>query len=121
MIKEKRNLLFISINVLLVLVVGLILGFCLPIAQDGSLLLSFILMLITLLTPSLLFLTTKDATSPVSIASIIFIVGNLVTLIVFMCMVRDIKVVGITEAAILGAYLIVMLICVACLPEKKEA
>lgn len=116
--KSKKNLLFVIINILLVAVVGVILGICLPLASNNAMLLSYCLLLVTLLCPMLVYFTVKNATSPIGIASLVFLVGNIATLIVFMFNVKEIKVVGITEAAIVGAYLAIMLVCIACLKKK---
>ncbi len=118
----NRKLLFVIINILLVGIVGLICGLTMPIGSSNTLLVSFILLLVTLCVPSALFLTLKDATGGVGITSIIFGVGNLVALIVFMSMHAsiDVKVVAITEGAFVGAFLIIMLICIAAAPKKSE-
>ena len=118
----NRKLIFVLINVLLVAVVGLILGFTLPLSGNNGLILSFVLLLVTLCIPTFLFLFVKDAASGFGIISIIFTVLNLAALIVFMCLNNkvDMKIIGITEASVIGAYLVSILVCIAMLPKKEN-
>jgi len=117
--KSKRNLVFIVINVLLVAVIGVVLGICLPISTSPAAILSLTMLLVTLACPTFLFLFCKNANSPIGIASILVLVGNLVTTAVFLFTVDEIKIVAITEAAIVGAYLVAVLISLACTAKKE--
>ena len=119
---NKNKVAFLCLNVVLIAVVGLILGFCAPVTRSNSLLICYIALLVTLLAPSLIYLLVKDATSPMGIISILFAVGNVAILIVFMCMHTTIspEAVAITEGSIVGLFLVASMIVLACSNKPKE-
>jgi len=119
----KRKALFIVTNILLVLVIGLIIGFTI-IAKETSFngrVLGFILLLITLCAPTFIFLAGQPMNSPINVGTLLFVVGNAIANVCFMIFVPELNVLAITEAIIIGVYLIYMMIVIALLGKEKKA
>lgn len=116
----KRICLFGIVNALLIGIVGLLIGlFCQNLFQTGVGIAAFIMLLVSLALPILILLTKNYGQGLVIILSLLM-VAELVMNIVFMVKPNvDGKVFAITQASVVGAFLIATL-CLIAFQDKKE-
>ena len=118
----KRTGLFILANVALVLVVGLIVGLTIVSKETGftGRVLGFILLLITLCSPTIIFLAKQPMNSPLNVGSLLFTVTNVVANSVFMALSPELNVIAIAEAIIIGVYIVFLMIVIALSSKGKK-
>lgn len=112
----KKKILFLVINTLLVIVVGLAFGLTCgeSIFVNGAGISAFTLLLVTLIMPSLLYFFESKISFGGKICTLIFITFNLINCIVFMCKPAfGIKAFWITEAIIICLFLVALLVILA--------
>lgn len=115
----KKKMLFVVINALLVLVVGLLLGLTVINGRSfDGVVLGYILLLVTLCAPTIVFFANQPMNSPLNVGSLLFIVVNVAANVVFMCINPALNAIAITEASICGVFLVYLLILVGM--SKKE-
>ncbi len=112
----KKKSLFIVVNALLVAVIGIIFGLTCGeyLFVNGAGISAFVLLLITLCIPSLLYLYGPRMTVGGRICTLIFILLELTLSIVFMCKPAfGIKAFWITEAIVVALFLAALLVILA--------
>ena len=112
----KKNLLFSLIDIVLVAAFGLIFGLVggKDLFANSTSLSAYIFLLVTLLLPLPVFFLSKKMVFGGLVSSIMFIVGELIVDLMFVCK-PDFGFVPfwICQACLIGAYLVVLLIIVA--------
>lgn len=118
----KTRTLFMLINALLVLVVGLVFGIALGsyIWNDGACISAFIVLLLTLCLPSVIYLVGKNMTTGGRVISIVFMLFELATCIVFLTKPSiGVNAFWIAEAIVIGVYLAGLLAIIALFHSDK--
>lgn len=116
----NKKYLFAVTNALLVGIVGLLVGlFCKDIFATGTGVVSFVCLLIALCIPSVVYFLASKAGSPSVIICLLLMFAELGINIAFMVKPVDGKICAITQAAVVGAFLIATLVFIA-VGDKKE-
>jgi len=118
----NKKCLFGITNALLVGIVGLLVGlFCQSIFTTGVGVCAFVLLLVALCLPSVIYMLADKIGQAGLILSVLLIFAEVVINIVFMAKpATDGKIVAIVQASVIGAILIAMLITIAVTPKKAE-
>lgn len=116
----KQKLLIVLANMVVIAVVaGLSLAFL--DLSNGVRVASLVILIVTLLIPSVASLLIKKFDSPEAIVTIILIVANLIaSLIMLFTPVLDSKPLIITESIIGGLYITILLLCIALKPKEDK-
>ena len=114
-----KKCLFGVVNLLLVAIVGVLVGvFCKDIFATGVGTASFVTLLVALCIPSLVFFLVKKGETP-TIMFLLLMVAELCVSIIFMAKSSlDVKALAITQAIVVGVFLIALLVYFAM--DKKE-
>ena len=118
----NKKCLFGIVNALLVGIVGLLVGlFCKDVFATGVGTASFVILLVALCLPTLIYLYASKGGYPTLVLSVLFAVAELGISIGFMVKRDgDPKVLAITEACVVGAFLITILVLIATGNKKEE-
>lgn len=119
---NKKKELFIALNALLVVIVGIIIGLtCKDVFSNNVGVASFVAFLITLCLPTVIFFFGDKTNTGIVVIGVLFIVGELVANILFMTFTDwEMKKFGITQACLLGALLAALMVDVCLVPKKEE-
>lgn len=118
----NKKLLFGITNALLVGIVGLLVGlFCKDIFATPVGTASFITLLIALCIPAVIYLCASKAGYPAIVMCALLMLAEVAISIGFMVKSgTDAKVLAITQACVVGAFLIAMLVFIATAGKKEE-
>ena len=116
----NKKCLFGIVNALLVAIIGLLVGlFCKDIFATGVGVGAFIVLLVALCLPTLIYLFASKGGYPALVLSVLFAVAEFGISVGFMVKNgSEPKVFAIVEAVVVGAFLIAMLVFIA--TNKKE-
>ena len=118
----KQKCLFAITNALLVAIVGALVGlFCKDMFTTGVGTTAFVVLLVTLCIPTLIYLFVPKDNFAVLVLSVLLVVAELGVSIGFMVKYQsEAKVFAIVEACVVGAFLVAMLITIASAGKKEE-
>ena len=118
----KRKILFIITNVLLVAIVGALIGvFCKDIFATGTSMGGYIAFVIALCLPSLVYFVGRPLGFAVTVDLSLLMAAEIIADIIFMCK-PDFPTTSlvITQASILGAFLIASLVIIASIRKEDK-